>query len=328
MYRQAPPAPPRSASLLESPAALASIVYGLGNVVAALALGAAAVMAEFSPGQGGSDAEGIMAAIALGQGVVWALVMRGIIAFRPWVVWLLLTPCVLGVLFFKLMVLAFGSGEGIRPSIAPHIGELVAVFIDPLLLGSYWAVWRAARHVSRGEVHEGPLTVAVSSLAWLACVSLLGVVIAPLMILRAVAALALTFAVLGIFKARGQLTAGDRANEPEPGARKGADWGSALARGGGAALIGGVILAILRLGEQRSTLDPAIRAVYRDQSMFDHCYVKRSSVDKSGVVLVKVDCGGGSGPVLAWDPDTDKLLEGERLYERVPSMTPEPVERR
>lgn|GEM_PF-6806933 len=314
------PSPPRRLSLLKSSATVASAVYAGGNVAAAVSIGFVAVIAENSV-RSTEDLASVFVMVLLGQGVVWYVLMKAAIVLRTWVAALLVTPVAIGILLLKLILVSFDSLESINPSITPHVGEIVAVFADPILLVSYAPVWRMARDMHHDEMVGSARLLAASAFVWFASVSLLGVVIAPSAHLKAFCAIFLGVGIFGIVSA----ASGIRAKRPpEESERKPESAKSlvhdAIAIGGTMAIVIGCIIAILRLNEQSSTLDPAIRAVYRDRPMFNHCYVDRASGGKNGIVLVRMDCGEGSSTVFGWDEQADRLIEDELLRERFPEL--------
>lgn len=314
MSGEALAAPEGRSRLWHHPARAAALVFALGHAAAAASIGAFALVEERTV-----HGHGLPMALASGAGsaLFWGAVMRGALAIRRLFAVPLLIALALGVTAPKLFVIALGDMESAYPSLAARWGTLVSILADILLLISFGPVSRLARRVQSSETDAGPLDVSAAACAWLSVVALLGVAIAPSDPLRVVSLLFLVTALLGLARVHRWANDGD---DSAPRARRLVIAG--LVRGALGAGLAAALLVGLRLREQRDTLHPGVRAVYRDHGVFDHCYVRKAAGGRDGVEVLKVDCGVGSGPTFGWDASRKALLEGDSLTTRLPELAP------
>lgn len=324
MYRSAPERPDDRSRLWHRPARAAALLYGLGSAAATASIGLFAVYTEqIAARQGAAELAALVLAAALG-GLVWGGAMRLSLSLRPLFAVPLMGLLGLGSALPKLFILAIGNMEGVYPSTTPKVGMLIAAAADLILLVSFAPVSTLVREVARGDTEDGPLDVSAAACGWLLGVALVGVAIAPGSALRAASSLMAIAAGVALTHVHrlargGDDSVADAAREKEASNKA---WGLVLKgvrRGTLGVVLGGTFLLAMRLPEQQRTLDPAMRAVYRQRPTFNHCWVKPEAGGQGGIELVKVDCGGGSGPVLGWDTRAELLIEGEALYARAPA---------
>jgi hypothetical protein len=310
MYRTAPEEPRPAFSLWLRPRAVMALAFGLGTLAATTYLGVVAVAAEQTSKPDAGEALAMLAVGAVGA-IFWGLLALAATAMPRWAAVTMLIVACLGLDLPKIFVLALGAAEGIRPSLRSRSGELLALVADFLLAASYAPVIDAARRLRVGDSEDGPLDLSAAACAWLAAVSALGVSIAPGIGPRAINTLVLFFAAYGLLRVRALLRAeGDRA-------RAGERFSAGTLRGALVAVAGGALILLIRLPASIAGPSPAVRGIYAQRGVFDHCTIEPVPGGRDGVSLWRPDCGT-PGPLIGWDEKKQEVIDGDALFTRLP----------
>lgn len=310
MYRTAPEDPGSAASFWRTPEEVTPVVFGLGTLAATTFLGVVAIGSEQSVRSDGTDELIVLGVAAVGA-LLWGLLAAAAARMPAWAATVLLLAACGLVGAPKLFIMAMGSMESMRPSLTPKVGEVVAVFSDLLLAASYAPVMALSRRLRVGDTEDRPLDLAAAACGWLGVVAALGVATAPGVGLRATSALILAFAVAGALRVRA-LMGEENAEAPVPGRLRGG-----LAVGAAIVGVGGALFLMIRVPEMVHTRSAAVHGIYAQRSMFDHCSIEPVAGGRDGVSLWRPNCGM-PGPLLGWDEEREKVIEGDDLFARLP----------